>query len=488
MAALCAAALFAFFPLSLESGTSPKPDMAGLSLSIASLALLDRHLESGRAATGIASAACFSLSALAKLPHFAMILTLFGLIVLRRGVRALFRPSVLVASALATVPIVAWSLHAMPVNAASMLWPDRSALDSALWHMNQSGRFRFYFSAEWYEMLLRRFVEIVSMPGAILAAGGLLAALAARPIRSLIAAWAASVAVHYIVFPKQVYSIPYYSIAILPIAALVSGTGIAAIAGRLRSVSAAAAIVAAVILVLPVPFVSTPKALKRIQTVSIPKLEFGAAARRIVPPGELLIVTASRIGAWDGSLLYLSRRFGWKFPSRYIDDSNPNDVSEMRSRREARFPAGLDLHPLPVGFSARETLDPARLEDLRRRGARCIGYAGPPARWVAEQTSLVQYVLSRHPAIEVAPGWLFADLGREMGGGAAARRPRDGAGGARIVAWRADESADGRRVWRSVGESDEGPAFSGLIPANAFEPGTVLFEERPSRQAGTGPP
>lgn len=490
--ALFASALYALYPLHAEMSVSPMPDETGLALGTAAIALLDRHLAGGGAATLLLSFACASLALLAKSTYFYLAVPLVYLVVRARGWREIFfRPKWIVLAAAAVLPLVLWLLHAKGLNAASELWIGRTVDDTNATYASQRGRLAYYLSLAWYARLASRCAALLTLAGTILFLAGLVLARWSSGLRGLVLAWAASIVLYCLVLPHHVHSHHYYLLPAAPLAAIAGALAIDSLRRFVRSDALATAL--GLLLLVPVAVEGIPAAVAGERAVREGRVEFGEAARRIVPVGDLLVVSAWVLKSFDGALLYQADRKGFKFTAHTIDEDDPEDLAELASSRRRRGVLIQGRRHVPPSVSAREALTPERLEELRGRGARFFAYFGPPAQWVEEQRDLARHVLSRYPAVETDGRWIFVDLRRALDpaedfapplfsggsdGGATgftlagvAPSPDPDRFPGEILLWTRDDSGDGR-------------AFGGLVPKAAFEPGAMALEWRPARAEG----
>ncbi len=481
--ALFAAAFLAVLPLPAEMGASAMPDETGLALSTTALALLDRHLKGGRAAAAAGAVACAALALLAKSTYFFLAIPMGALIAAERGIREIVRPKWILLGALAALPLVAWLLHANALNEASELWIGRTVADTNATYAVQRGRLTYWFSPDWYARLGGRLLALLGLAATVVTAAGLLLALRAGPARALVLAWAAAIVVYCLVLPHHLHTHHYYLLPFAPLAALLCGFAIDAVHRNVRSPVLATLLGLTVLLSVAVEGV--PAARASLRAYRADPVHFGEAARRIVPEGRLLVVSALVVKSFDGALLYQADRKGWKFTARTIDDADPDDLRALAADRRRRGVLAQGRRLVPPAVSEREALTPARIEELRARGAEFFGYAGPPSEWAREEADLARHLLARYPAVGIAERHLFVDLRILLDPSLAAPPPAPVSSGGFSLAG-VLPSPDPARfpgqvlVWRREGGTPPHPpggaAFMGLVPASAFEPGGMALE------------
>jgi hypothetical protein len=501
-AALFSVAVYALLPLNAEMSASPMPDAAGLALTTGAVALLDRYAESRCLAT---AAGAFSLGAVALLVKSTNIYVAFpmiGLLLARRGFRVLVEGRVLALTVLALAPLALWLWHSREVNAASELFGEGRTVERAnLTWLFQRGRTEFYASPLWYATIGRRLLEGNTIAGLAAAAIGCVLALRrGSGVRGMVAWWALGLAAYCAALPQLVYTHHYYLLPAAALVALLAGLALDRAGRRLGPRALPWAL--GLVLLVPVAIEGPPRAMAKLRTANVDKVAFGEAARRVVPEGSLVVISAYTLPSWDGSLFYQSGRRGWKYSAHVVEDS---EVEEHRRKRRA---LGTRVNSVPPAVDARYALTPDRLEALRLRGAAYFAYFGRPSEWVEEQRDLACHVLERYPVVEIERRWLFVDM-REPRDVARLESPGnggdtdDGAGFALAGTGDAPDSLDGRsrrllggrvlgepdsperEARQSSGDGEVRPLpFAGLIPAATFEAGTVLFEYRAAGEPG----
>ena len=399
-AALSSVALLTIFPLSITTSVSPAPDLTAVSLSVFAIAALDRHLDSGRWSTLLASAISFSAASLVKAPMLIIILPCGALILRRRGWGALLNRRMVIMFALALLPLIAWMIHSHSVNANSQLTAFNTAGDLVANYMKQRGRVGLYTDPQWYSRLWLNLVDGFTWPGLAVAFLGLLVALAIRsPWRVVHLTWLAALAFYVGVFPFHLATHRYYALPLAPLLAVSGGLFLSWITTR---ASFKTSVVGWVVAAGSCGYIAStvPRSMTVNASYNHCQVVFGEVAKSLTVEGDLLVAAAPGLSVWDASLLYRSDRRGWilSLPAKPLP-------WQSKWNRET------DAPPRPV---VNEDVLIKNLEYARNQGATMIGILGRERRPMRVPPKFLRYLNRNYPEVVSLQCCTFFDLSRKI--------------------------------------------------------------------------
>ncbi len=398
-AALLAASLLAFSPLQFEMSASPRPDEAALGLTLAAFAMRDQQRP--------IAAACLALALLAK-TTFAFVLVPWVLLDASGGGHLSVARLRRIAEYLAVVlPVALWHAHAAHVNAESFLMGDLTVAEAAADYAWQKGRVGFFVRFAWYARIGERLLAAATAAGTILALAGILVLRRRREAIRIVVAFGAGVLTLLAAFPWHAYDHHYYILFALPLTTLLGGLALDSVRRVFHGWTGLALVVAAVFLV-PASGVST--AIRAMRSVDRSTVQFGEAARSVLPEDALLIVSAPFIGTWDASLLYRAERRGWRYSTQTLDESDPRAMTRLARAREERRAILPGRRRVPYPVSRAHSLTPEVIEFLRKKGAAFFAYAGPLEQLQAEKPDVAEHLAARYPLVHCNAVASFFDL------------------------------------------------------------------------------
>lgn len=393
-------ALLTIFPLSITTSVSPAPDLTAVSLSVLAMAALDRHLDSGRWSTLLASATAFSAASLVKAPMLIIILPCVALILRARGWRGLWNRRMIIAFVLALLPLIAWMIHSHAVNANSQLSVLTTAGDLVANYMQQRGRSGLYTDPQWYVQLWSKFVDGFTRPGLAMAFLGLLVALAIRsPWRVVFLTWIAALTFYVGVFPFHLATHRYYSIPAAPLLAVSGGLLLSWMTTR---TSQKASAVGWVVAVASCGYIAgtVPGSMKFNATYGHCQVVFGEVAQVLTAEDDLLVVAAPGLGVWDAALLYRSDRRGWML-------GLPEGTVPWKSKWIRK--TDWSTHPV-----VNEEILIKKLEHARTHGATMIGILGRERRPMRVPPKFLRYLDRNYAEVVSLQCCAFYDLSRKI--------------------------------------------------------------------------
>ncbi len=339
VAAVGAAAMLAFSPVSIIYGQSFMLDASLVFFTLAAFCAWERWCKSGKwswAATATVSLAALWLT---KVYLLVLVLPLLGMLwqVGPAGRQQPGFPGKRLLSAmlllwLAALPVAAWCVHAMRLAAPGSPWADH--IFASL--QGNAERYRPPDPLLWNPDFYRRLLD--DLTGVILTPLGFCLVLAGFVHRSWrqYALWLAAMIVLVLALPRKFYEMNYYYVATLPPLCIMAGLGWQVIAERLRPGRKATAALLAIGLLIALRYSVRPAFITPEEDRGV--VAAGKAIQQLTAAEEP-VVTMHGTGI---ALLYYCNRPGW-----------------------AVAPATANL--------------PAVLERHRKQGARYLVLAGPDA-------------------------------------------------------------------------------------------------------------
>lgn len=323
-AATAAALVLALSPVSIIYGQSFMLDASLVFFTLATFYGLDRWLAAGRLGWLLTATVCFALLLLTKVYMLVLLLPL-GYMAFRsqRWTRREYA-TVLVAAAVAILPVALWSGHALRTAA-----PDSPS--AARVYTSLQGNLDVYGPPDpllWVPDFYRRVLD--NLTGVVLTPVGfmlLLAGILDRRWRQY-AAWLVAMVVLLVALPRKFHEMNYYYMAVLPPLCIMAGLGWQVIQQRVRPGRAAVAGLLLVALLLSFRYALRP-------ALVTPDEDRGvlAAAREVqrLSAENEPVVTMHGTGI---DLLYYCRRPGWAVPP---DEPELEAVLEDCRSRGARY-------------------------------------------------------------------------------------------------------------------------------------------------------
>ena len=323
-AATAAGFVLALSPLSIIYGQSFMLDASLVFFTLATFYGLDRWLAAGRLGWLLTATVCLALLLLTKVYMLVLLLPLGYMAFRSQRCTRRGYATVLVAAAVAILPVALWSGHALRTAA-----PDSPS--AAQVYTSLQGNLDGYGPPDpllWVPDFYRRVLD--NLTGVVLTPVGfmlLLAGILDRRWRQY-GVWLVAMVVLVVALPRKFHEMNYYYMVVLPPLCIMAGLGWQVIQQRVRPGRAAVAGLLLVALLLSFRYALRP-------ALVTPEEDRGvlAAARELqrLTAEDEPVVTMHGTGI---DLLYYSRRPGWAVPP---DEPELEAVLEDCRRRGARY-------------------------------------------------------------------------------------------------------------------------------------------------------
>ena len=351
--ALFAASIYTLAPLGIFAGRAFMPDMASLSLSIAALYLFAEWLDH-RGDSGLFAASCAatSLAILIKLPAIIIGLPLVYLAARADGLRFMRRPDAWVWAALALSFPLAWYLHAYAVSRAHFPY-----------HMFGEGGLQIVDLASYENIALSAATSALTPVVTLAMLAGLVLPSPSR-FGGVFHCWFIAIVLFVFLVGRGSIWHPWYQLPLVPVAAALAGRACDVVVGRVtRNGRFRLAVILGCLYIMAIAALAAVYVRPLYEPWAKPLRDAGEELDRIVPAKALVVFTE-----WDPTIVYYSRRKGWRLERNGRAWETPRDTEEV-------------IH---------------ELDALRARGARYLVFTQYSRWWFDRYPGFQQHLESRY--------------------------------------------------------------------------------------------